>query len=95
MKRLMLSLALILGMVAAGAVSHPAVGIASAATASIQQPAPDAPKLDVDVNVDRGQHRWIVSPIWLAIGGLALLVLIALVVSASRGREGGTTVVRG
>lgn len=54
----------------------------------------DNPKLDVDVNVDRNARRWTVSPVWIAIGALALLVLVALIVMGSRG-EGGTTVVRG
>jgi hypothetical protein len=63
------------------------------ATATIQQ-AQQKPTLDVNINVDKGERRWAVSPMWLAIGGLALLVLVALIVMVSRG-TGGTTVVRG
>lgn len=62
-------------------------------TGPIQQ-APQKPTLDVEIKVDKGERRWAVSPMWLAIGGLAFLVLIALIVMVSRG-TGGTTVVRG
>src|SRR5437588_804229 len=52
-------------------------------------------KLDVDVNVNHGTSggRWYASPVWIAIGALALIVIIALIFMAGRG--GGTTVVRG
>lgn len=62
-------------------------------TAAIEQ-APSKPTVDVEVKVDKVERRWAVSPVWLAIGGLAFLVLITLIVMLSRG-TGGTTVVRG
>jgi hypothetical protein len=54
---------------------------------------PSGPSLDVDVDVnkDAGGGQWYANPVWLAIGGLALLLVIALVVMAARG--GGSTVV--
>jgi hypothetical protein len=57
------------------------------------EPAPQPP-VDVDVEVAEtpSDATLGVSPIWLAIGGLALLVLIVLIVMSVRGRE--TTVVR-
>ena len=52
-------------------------------------------KLDVDINVNKGGGggRWYANPMWIAIGGLALIVLVALIFMAGRG-SGGTTVVR-
>jgi amino acid transporter len=50
-------------------------------------------KLDVDINVNRHSGgRWYANPVWIAIGALALIVLIVLIVMAGRG--GGTTVIR-
>ena len=58
-------------------------------------PAQPSGKVDVDINVNRGQGggRWYANPVWIAIGALAVIVLIALIVMAGRG--GGTTIVRG
>jgi hypothetical protein len=68
------------------------------AVVALQQPsggaAPAASgKLDVDINVNHGGGRWYANPMWIAIGALAVIVLIALIVMAGRG--GGTTVVKG
>jgi hypothetical protein len=70
------------------------------AVVALQQPsggaAPAQPsgKIDVDINVNRGGGgRWYANPMWIAIGALAVIVLIALIVMAGRG--GGTTVVKG
>jgi hypothetical protein len=52
-------------------------------------------KLDVSINVNKGGGgggKWYANPLWIAIGGLALLVLIVLIVMAAR--SGGTTVVK-
>ena len=56
-----------------------------------QQGAP-AGRLEVDIDTNEGGGAWYTSPVWLAIGALALIVLVLLVVMAARG--GGTTVVR-
>jgi hypothetical protein len=48
----------------------------------------------VDINVGHGTAgRWNASPVWIAIGALALIVLVLLIVMAMRG-GGGTTVVK-
>ena len=59
------------------------------------QQAQPSGKVDVDINVNRGQSsaRWYANPMWIAIGALAVIVLIALIVMAGRG--GGTTIVKG
>jgi len=66
------------------------VTVSAAAIQSAQTPR----DVNVDINVNRtGGGRWYASPVWLAIGGLALLVLIVLIVVAMRG-GGGTTIIR-
>jgi len=48
----------------------------------------------INVEVKRGGGRaWYASPVWIAIGAIALVVVILMIVMAARG--GGTTVVRG
>ena len=50
--------------------------------------------VNVDINLNRqGGGRWYASPVWIAIGGLAVLVVLVLLVMAMRG-GGGTTIVR-
>ena len=70
------------------------------AVVALQQPAgggaqaQPSGKVDVDINVNRHDGgRWYANPLWIAIGALAVIVLIALIVMAGRG--GGTTIVRG
>lgn len=74
-----------------------ATGLASGSTGGAQLQSPPAlPKVDLDVTInDKQQRPWYVNPVWLAIGGLGLIVAIVLVVMAVRGGGGGTTVVRG
>jgi hypothetical protein len=61
------------------------------ASASAQQP--QTPVINVEVN--RGGRAWYMNPVWMAIGGIALVLIILLIVMAARGGGGGTTVVRG
>ena len=46
----------------------------------------------IDINISTGGEQWYLSPVWLAVGGLALIVLIMFIVMAVRG--GGTTIVK-
>jgi hypothetical protein len=57
-----------------------------------QQPT-QPPQINVEVN--RGGRGWYANPVWVAIGGVALVLVILLIVMAARGGGGGTTVVRG
>ena len=43
--------------------------------------------IDVDVNIDKDGDRWAVSPVWLAIGAIGLVVLILLIAMAMRVRQ--------
>jgi hypothetical protein len=56
------------------------------------QDAKPGPQINVEINRPSGR-AWYANPVWMAIGGLALVVVILLIVMASRG--GGTTVVKG
>ena len=47
---------------------------------------------EVDVDRDSGEGAWYLSPTWIVIGVLAVGVLVAIIVAASRG--GGTTIIR-
>lgn len=47
---------------------------------------------EVDVDRDSGGGAWYLSPTWIVIGVLAVGVLVAIIVAASRG--GGTTIIR-
>lgn len=89
MRTPILALTILLGTVAF--VTGPAAPAAaaestfSAAALEAQQP----PQVDIEV---RDARAWYMSPVWIAIGVIALVVLILLIVMAARG--GGTTVIR-
>jgi hypothetical protein len=92
MRGVVLSLAIVAGLAlytpqtAAGLIGSPT----TVAAASLQQP--DTPDLKIDVDLDNDDPVWYTNPLWLAIGGLGLLVLILIVVFAARGS--GTTVIK-
>ena len=49
------------------------------------------------VNISTSETRtttWYTDPVWLAVGGLAVLLIIVLIVMAARGKGSSTTVVR-
>ena len=60
---------------------------------ALAQGQPVQGKIDVDINTHSGGGgAWWASPIWLAIGVIALVLLILIIVMAARG--GGTTVIK-
>ncbi|HXO86214.1 MAG TPA: hypothetical protein VN803_11895 [Gemmatimonadales bacterium] len=63
-----------------------AVAIPVAVTSAVQ----DA-KIEVNVNDKKG-GAWYTNPVWIAIGIIALVLIIALLMMAGRGRD--TTVVK-
>jgi hypothetical protein len=66
---------------------------AAAASGAVMTADLQPAELKLDINVNRGGgSRWYANPVWMAIGGLAVLVLLVLVVMAMRG--GGTTIVK-
>ena len=50
------------------------------------------PAIKVDVSTSESHSTWYTSPVWLAIGGLALLLVIVAVMAGRR--KSTTTVVR-
>ena len=60
---------------------------------ALAQGQPAQGKLDVDINVGHsGGAAWWTNPIWIAIGVIALVLLIVVVAMAARGS--GTTVIK-
>jgi hypothetical protein len=55
--------------------------------------------IDVTINVEKKDatptRAWYLNPVWMAIGGLGLALLIVLIILAARGGGSATTVVRG
>ena len=80
---------------APGALSSGVGPVTVVSAVSAQSQLPDKP-LDVDININRAPASsgvaWYRSPLWIAIGGLGVIVLLLIVVLAARG--GGTTVIK-
>lgn len=77
-----------------GSGAAPSVAIAANSDYALSvddQQQPPAGRLEVDIDTDRG-GAWYTSPMWIAIGVIALVLLIVLIVVATRGS--GTTIVR-
>lgn len=83
-------------LVAVGLLGAPALAVASeigavaAVDVSQQAQPPAAPSGDIDVNID-SDGAWYASPVWIAIGVIALVIIIALIAMSGRG---STTVVK-
>lgn len=102
MRTVLLTLSMVVGMLVVPAslanrsawsgvvVAAPAAQAVQAADSQQAQP----PQITVEVNKGGGR-AWYASPVWIAIGVIALVLLVMLVVMAARGGGGGTTVVRG
>jgi len=78
---------------ALSAAAAPAISAPSVATFALQVP---DKKIDVTVGErSSGGGVWYRSPVWIAIGVLAFVVLVLLIVLLSRsGSGGGTTIIR-
>ncbi|MGH7696140.1 MAG: hypothetical protein ACRENH_14235 [Gemmatimonadaceae bacterium] len=60
-----------------------------------QDPQPPKAEVKIDIRDERGTTVWYTDPLWLALGAIALLIVIVLAVMAARGGgDHGTTVVR-
>jgi hypothetical protein len=62
------------------------------ALAAVQDP--PVPKPDVDVSVTTERTVWYADPVWITIGVLAAILVIGLIVAASRSGGGSTTVIK-
>lgn len=59
---------------------------------ALAQGQPVQGKVDVDINTHSGGGAWWTNPLWIAIGVIALVLLIVVIAMASRGS--GTTVIK-
>jgi hypothetical protein len=98
-----LAMAVLAGLLAVPAAFPTDAGAALSNTALQEQPATPPPSRppaepapapagvpDINIDIERESTAWYVDPMWLAIGGIGLAVLVILIVAISRG---GTTVV--
>jgi hypothetical protein len=69
----------------------PTISAPSAAVFALQVP---DKKIEVTVGEQRSGGVWYRSPVWIAIGVLAFIVLVLLIVMLTRSGGGGTTIVR-
>jgi hypothetical protein len=92
----LLAITLVLGTVAQTSVeAHVLQTAVLSSSVADSQGQPDG-KLDIDIDINKGGGgggRWYENPMWIAIGGLAAILVLALIIMAGRG--GGTTVVKG
>ena len=86
---LLVAFGLIVGNVASPAVAASSDSGYALAADDQQQP---SGRLEVDIDTNEGGGAWYTSPVWIAIGVIALVLLIVLIITATRG--GGTTVVK-
>ena len=49
--------------------------------------------VDVDVHTNGGTTSWVVSPLWIAIGVIGFLAIVAIIVAVSRGTSGASTTI--
>jgi multisubunit Na+/H+ antiporter MnhB subunit len=59
---------------------------------ALAQGQPVQGKVDVNINTHSGGGAWWANPIWIAIGVIALVLLVVIVAMAARGS--GTTVIK-
>lgn len=84
-----------LAVVAVLTLGNIAAPVAMAASGyALNAAADQQPSGRLDVNIDIGHHggAWWQSPVWIAIGVIALVLLIVIVAMIARG--GGTTVIK-
>lgn len=95
----MRSILLSLALAAIVTLAAPAASSASvvAATPTISAPVyalqVEDKKIEITVGDRGGGGRWYRSPVWIAIGALAVVVILLLIVIAARS-GGGTTIIR-
>lgn len=84
-------LVLTVGMSAVPVPGPATLGGSSVVAAQQQQPV--TPKAEIDIHVNRsGGGAWWRSPVWIAIGVIALVLLVVIIALIARG--GGTTVIK-
>lgn len=82
--RLLIAFVMLVAVTSLGSIALPAIALA--------QGQPVQGKLEVDINTHSGGGAWWTNPIWIAIGVIALVLLIVIIAMAARGS--GTTVIK-
>jgi len=77
--------------VSASAPIQPSISASPAPVYALQVP---DKTIDIKVTDTHGGGRWYRSPLWIAIGSIAAVIVLLLVVLIARG-SGGTTIVKG
>lgn len=99
MRTVIATLAMTFGLVLLIPASVPNHAAMTTATVFAAPSVPDLqanPPAQINVEVNKGGRAWYASPVWVAIGVIALVVVVMLIAMAARGGGGGgTTVVRG
>src|ERR1043165_4807602 len=101
MRTVMVTLAMVIGALILAPASLPnhavtTTGVVFAAPSVPTVQNNPAPPAQINVDINRGGRAWYASPVWVAIGVIALVVVVMLIAMAARGGGGGgTTVVRG
>jgi hypothetical protein len=91
MRFLIASLTLV-AVLCLGGIAMPVIALAQGQPAPAS-PAPAQGRLDVNINSHTsGGGIWWQSPVWIAIGVIALIVLVLIITMIGRG--GGTTIVK-
>jgi hypothetical protein len=83
--RFLIASLMLVAMVCLGPLAMPALALAQG------QP-PVQGKVDVNINTHSGGGAWWTNPLWIAIGVIALVLLIVIIAMAARGS--GTTVIK-
>ena len=75
----------------AGVMAEAATIDGSSVIALSQAPQVPSGELNVDINTDGGGGAWWSNPVWIAIGVIALVVLVLAIALSNRG---GTTIIK-
>jgi len=57
-------------------------------------PPANPPDVKVEVKTTETDSGWAIDPFWMVVGGVAAVVIIGLIVAASRPSSGGATVIK-
>lgn len=91
--RFVIALLAVFGLLVGSAMIPVAASTESGYTLALDDQQTPSGRLEIDIDTNEGGGAWYTSPLWIAIGVIALVLVILLIVLASRG--GGTTIVRG
>ena len=83
--RFLIASLMLVAVMCLGSIAMPAVALAQG------QP-PVQGKVNIDINTHSSGAAWWTNPVWIAIGVIALVLLVVIIAMAARGS--GTTVIK-